>query len=50
MDRFLFLAAVVLFFFAAVGVTAIPHPTEWAFVALALGLAISGIPIPWKKP
>ncbi len=33
-------AAVILFFFAAVGVTLIPNPTSWGLFCLALGLLL----------
>ncbi len=39
------LAAVVLFFFAAIGVVFIPNPTSWGLVCLALGILLAGVPI-----
>jgi hypothetical protein len=41
--------ALVLFFFAAVGVTVIPNPTAWGLVALTLGLLLAGIPLAWRR-
>lgn len=35
--------ALILFFFAAVGVAFIPNPTAWGFVALTLGLLLQGV-------
>jgi hypothetical protein len=41
-----FLAAVVLFFFAAIGVAMIPNPTAWGLCCLALGHLLGGVGIP----
>lgn len=50
MSRIFFVAAIILFFFAAVGVNLIPRPEAWGLVALACGLAVAGVPMmPWKK-
>lgn len=51
MGRLFFIFAVVLFFFAAVGVGIIPNPTAWGLVSLAIGFAVAGVPVsfPWKK-
>lgn len=44
------LGAVLLFFFACIGVTVIPNPTGWGLVTLALGILLAGVPIPaWKR-
>jgi hypothetical protein len=46
---FLIISA-LLFFFAAIGVTMIPHPESWAFVALALGMVAGNwSPFSWPK-
>ncbi len=37
-----YIVAVILFFFAAVGVDFIPHPTAWGLFFLAVGLATGG--------
>lgn len=45
-----FLLATLLFFFAGIGVTAIPNPITWGLFCLALGLALGGVPTPsWKR-
>lgn len=50
LGRGFFAVAVLFFFFAAVGVTVVPNVTAWAFVMLALGLAVgSWSPLPWPK-
>jgi hypothetical protein len=51
MSRLFFVAAIILFFFAAVGVSIIPNPTAWGLVSLSIGLAVTGVPmgLPWKK-
>ena len=48
MGIFLFIAAAIFFFLAAVGSTLLPNPTAWGFVCLALGLAC-GTWAPWRK-
>lgn len=48
MGRIFFGLAALLFFFAAVGVAAIPNPGAWGLFAVALGLAI-GDWAPWRK-
>jgi hypothetical protein len=40
------LAAVVLFFLAAVGSAILPNPTAWGFVCFALGHLLGGVAIP----
>ena len=37
--------AVVLFFFAAVGVAFLPNPAAWGLVCLALGILCAGVKI-----
>lgn len=51
MSRLFFVAAMILFFCGAVGVHPIPHEEMWGFFCLALGLALTGVPmsLPWKK-
>lgn len=44
------LIAVVLFFFAAVGVAFIPNPTAWGLVCFALGVLLAGVPMWRSKP
>ena len=51
MGRVFFGVAALFFFFGAIGVTIIPNPTAWAFVLMAIGLAIGGWTwTPWRKP
>lgn len=40
------LGAVVLFFFAAIGVGIIPNPTAWGLVCLTLGLLLGAYALP----
>ncbi len=39
------IVAVVLFFFAGVGVAFIPSPTTWGLCCMAPGLLLNGVPI-----
>ncbi len=48
MGRWFFGAALVLFFFAAIGVNFIPNPTAWGLVALTVGLLV-GSWTPWPS-
>jgi len=43
------LIALILFFFAAVGVAFIPAPTAWGFVCLTLGFLTAGYSLPSIK-
>ncbi len=38
-------AAVILFFLAAVGSALIPNPTAWGLVSLTLGILLAGVPL-----
>lgn len=48
MGRLFFGFALLLFFFAAIGVTIIPQPTAWGLVNLTLGILV-GDWRPWRK-
>jgi hypothetical protein len=47
--KILFLAAAVLFFIAAIGLTILPNAMIWAFFCLALGLLLNGYDFSFKK-
>lgn len=50
MGNIFMIAALVLFFFAAVGVSFIPNPTAWGLVAMTAGfIAGGGWPAWFKK-
>lgn len=51
MGRIFFAISAIFFFLAAIGAHIVPNATAWGLVALALGLAVGGLPATfWRSP